>query len=157
MCLENFVERFLAALGFLSGVIALLSGLIMTMTWLHFSVPFGLNVKVSSFLLMLSFMILVATSIVAPVVLKNEVHMHKRIPDYLRDIFCDSHWMPDRLICYLQMQGSRDQGIMIQLIVDYLWYDGHDCSVIKEPDQTFGCQSDKRWFEHLGHPSYQKD
>jgi hypothetical protein len=27
-----------------------------TMTWLHFSVPFGLNVNVSSFLLMLSFM-----------------------------------------------------------------------------------------------------
>jgi uncharacterized membrane protein len=68
---ENIVEKFLAALGFLLGVIAFLSGLIMTMTWLHFSVPLGLNVDVSSFLLMLSFMILVATSIVALVVLKN--------------------------------------------------------------------------------------
>jgi hypothetical protein len=68
---ENIVEKFLAALGFLLGVIAFLSGLIMTMTWLHFSVPLGLNVDVSSFLLMLSFMILVATSIVVLVVLKN--------------------------------------------------------------------------------------
>jgi hypothetical protein len=68
---EIFIEKFSVALGFLSVVIALLSGLIMTMTWLHFLVPFGLNVDVSSFLLMLSFMILAATSIVAPVVLKN--------------------------------------------------------------------------------------
>jgi hypothetical protein len=50
---ENFIEKFSAALGFLSGVIAFLSGLIVTMTWLHFSVPLGLNVDVSSFLLML--------------------------------------------------------------------------------------------------------
>jgi hypothetical protein len=69
--LENFVEKFSAVLGFLSGVIAFLSDLIVTMTWLHFSVPLGLNVDVSSFLLMLSFMILAATSTVAPVVLKN--------------------------------------------------------------------------------------
>jgi hypothetical protein len=68
---ENFIEKFSGALGFLLGVIAFLSGLIVTMTWLHFSVPLGLNVNVSSFLLMLSFMILAATSIVAPVVLKN--------------------------------------------------------------------------------------
>jgi hypothetical protein len=68
---ENFVEKFSAALSFLSGVISFLSGLIMIMTWLHFSVPLGLNVNVSSFLLMLSFMILAATSIVASVVLKN--------------------------------------------------------------------------------------
>jgi hypothetical protein len=68
---ENFVENFSAALGFLSGVIAFLSGLIMIMTWLYFLVPLGLNVDVSSFLLMLSFMILVATSIVASVVLKK--------------------------------------------------------------------------------------
>jgi hypothetical protein len=68
---ENFVEKFLVALCFLSGVITFLSGLIVTMTWLHFLVPLGLNVDVSSFLLMLSFMILEATSIVAPVVLKN--------------------------------------------------------------------------------------
>jgi hypothetical protein len=68
---ENFIEKFSAALGFLSSVIAFLSGLIMTMTWLHFSVPFGLNVDVSSFLLMLSFMILAVTTILALVVLKN--------------------------------------------------------------------------------------
>jgi hypothetical protein len=68
---EKFIEKFLTALGFLSGVIAFLSGLIVTMTWLHFSVPLGLNVGVSSFLLLLSFMILAATLIVAPVVLKN--------------------------------------------------------------------------------------
>jgi hypothetical protein len=71
MCRENFIEKFSAALGFLSGVIAFLSGLIMTMTWLHLSVTLGLNVDVSSFLLMLSFMILTATSIVPLVVLKN--------------------------------------------------------------------------------------
>jgi hypothetical protein len=68
---ENFVEKFLAALGFLSGVITFISGLIVTMTWFHFLVPLGLNVDDSSFLLMLSFVILAATSIVAPVVLKN--------------------------------------------------------------------------------------
>jgi hypothetical protein len=72
--LENFVEKFLTALGFLSGVIVFLSGLIMTMTWLHFLVPLGLNAKVSSFLLMLSFKILVATLIVAPMVLKMDVY-----------------------------------------------------------------------------------
>jgi hypothetical protein len=66
---ENFVENFSVVLGFLSSVLAFLSGLIVTMTWLHFLVPLGLNVNVSSFLLMLSFMILAATSIVAPVVL----------------------------------------------------------------------------------------
>jgi hypothetical protein len=55
------------------------------------------------------------------------------------------------------MQGSRDQGIMIQLIVDYLWHDTHDCSMIRELDQTSWCQSDKRRLEHLGHPSYQVD
>jgi hypothetical protein len=70
---ENFIEKFSAALGFLSGVIAFLSGLIVTMTWLHFLVPLGLNVNVSYFFLMLSFMILVATSIVSPVVLKMDV------------------------------------------------------------------------------------
>jgi hypothetical protein len=73
MHLENFVEKFLTALGFLSGLITFLFGLIVTMTWLHFLVPLGLNVNVSSFLLMLSFMILAATSIVAPVVLKMDV------------------------------------------------------------------------------------
>jgi hypothetical protein len=62
----------------------------------------------------------------------HKVHMHERIPDSHRDIFCDSHWTLDRLICQLQMQGSGDQGIMIQLIIDYLWYDAHTCSVISE-------------------------
>jgi hypothetical protein len=74
--LENFVEKFLAALGFLSGVIAFLSGLIVTMIWLHILVPLGLNVNVSSFLLKLSFMILAATSIMALVVLKMDVCRH---------------------------------------------------------------------------------
>jgi hypothetical protein len=71
--LENFIEEFLAALGFLSGVIAFLFGLIVTMNWLHFLVPMGFNVNVSSFPQMLSFMILVATSIIASVVLKMDV------------------------------------------------------------------------------------
>jgi hypothetical protein len=44
---ENFIEKFLVALGFLSGVIAFLASLIVTMTWLHCSVPLGLNVNVS--------------------------------------------------------------------------------------------------------------
>jgi hypothetical protein len=70
---KNLVENFLAVLGFLSGVIAFLSGRIMTMTRLHFLVHLGLNVNVSSFLLMLSFMILAATSIVALMVLKIDV------------------------------------------------------------------------------------
>jgi hypothetical protein len=68
---EKFIEKLLAALGFLSGVIAFFSGLIVTMTWLHFLVPVGLNVDVSSVLLMLSFMILATISIMALVVLKN--------------------------------------------------------------------------------------
>jgi hypothetical protein len=66
---ENFIEKISAALGFLSGLIAFCSSLIVTMTWLHYSVPLGLNVNVSSFPLMLSFMILAATSIVAPTVI----------------------------------------------------------------------------------------
>jgi hypothetical protein len=71
--LKNFIEKFLAALRFLSGVIAFFSSLIVAMTWLHFLVPLCLNMNVSSFLLMLSFMILAATSIVALVVLKMDV------------------------------------------------------------------------------------
>jgi hypothetical protein len=71
---ENFIEKSSVVLGFFLGVIAFLSSLIMTMTWLHFLVPLGLNVNVSSFLLMLSFMILAATSIVALLVLKMDVH-----------------------------------------------------------------------------------
>jgi hypothetical protein len=68
---ENFSKKLSAALGFLLGVIALRSGLIVTMTWLHCSVPLGLNVNVYSFPLMLSLMIPAATSIMAPAVLKN--------------------------------------------------------------------------------------
>jgi hypothetical protein len=67
---ENFSKKFSAALGFLSSVIALHSGLIVTMTSLHYLVLLGLNVN-ASFRLMLSLMIPVATSIVAPAVLKN--------------------------------------------------------------------------------------
>jgi hypothetical protein len=62
----------------------------------------------------------------------HEVHGYERTPDSHWDIFCNSFWMPDRLICQLQMHGSRDQGIMIQLIIDYLWYDAHACSKITE-------------------------
>jgi hypothetical protein len=129
---------------------AFLYGMIVTLSWLHFLVPLGLNVDVSSFLLMLGFMIIAATSIVASVVLKNglprrseyltidfhfkylEVHRHERIPDSHQDIFRNSHWTSNRLIRQLQMQGSRDQGVRIQLIKDYLWYDAHACSVISE-------------------------
>jgi hypothetical protein len=68
---ENCGKKFSVALGFLSGVITFHSDLIVTMTWLHCSVPLGLNVNVSSLPLMLSMMILAATSIVAPAVLKN--------------------------------------------------------------------------------------
>jgi hypothetical protein len=68
---ENFVENFSVVLDFLSSVIAFFSGLIMTMTWLHFLVPLGLNVNVYSSLLMLNFVILAATSIMAQMVQKN--------------------------------------------------------------------------------------
>jgi hypothetical protein len=68
---EKFGKKFSAALGFLSGVIAFCSGLIVTMTWLHYLVPLGLNVSVSSSPLMLSLMIPVTPSIMAPAVLKN--------------------------------------------------------------------------------------
>jgi hypothetical protein len=62
----------------------------------------------------------------------HEVHRYERIPDSHQDIFHNSHWMPDRLIRQLQMHGNRDQEIMIQLIVDYLWHDTHTCSEITE-------------------------
>jgi hypothetical protein len=48
----------------------------------------------------------------------HKVHKHERIPDSHWDIFRDSHWMLGPLIDQLQMQGSRDKGIMIQLIID---------------------------------------
>jgi predicted ferric reductase len=87
-CRENFIEKFLAALAFLSGVIVFLSGLTVIMTWLHFLVPLGSNVTDSSFLLMLSCMILVATSIVASVVLKMDVC--RQIPLILRRSFLNT-------------------------------------------------------------------
>jgi hypothetical protein len=40
--------------------------------------------------------------------------------------------MLDRLIRQQQMHRSRDQGIMIQLITDYLWHDAHTCYEITE-------------------------
>jgi hypothetical protein len=112
----NFIEKFLAVLGFLSGVIAFLSRPIMTMTWLHFLVPLGLNLDVSSFLLMLSFYDpscninhgFGRTQEWSPnyerYLMTNihfqyhEVHRHERIPDSHWDIFRNSHWMSDRLI-----------------------------------------------------------
>jgi hypothetical protein len=56
-CRVDFIEKFSAALGFISGVMASLSGPFVNLTWWHCLMPFGLNVNVSSFLLMLSFMI----------------------------------------------------------------------------------------------------
>jgi hypothetical protein len=43
----------------------------------------------------------------------HEVHRPERIPDSQWDIIRGSHWKLDQLICQMQMQGSRDQGIMI--------------------------------------------
>jgi hypothetical protein len=62
----------------------------------------------------------------------HKVYRYKRIPYSHWDILCNSHWTPDRLICQLQMHGSRDQGSMIQLIIDYLWHNAHACSEITE-------------------------
>jgi hypothetical protein len=69
--LRKIHRKFSAALGFLLGVIAFRSGLIVAMTRLHYLVPLGLNVNVFSFPLMLSFMIPAAISIVATAVLRN--------------------------------------------------------------------------------------
>jgi hypothetical protein len=68
---ENFIEKFSTTLGYISGVTAFCSSLVVTMTWLHCSMPLVLNVNVSCFPLMLSMMIPAATSIMAPAVLKN--------------------------------------------------------------------------------------
>jgi hypothetical protein len=105
---RKFHRKILGGARLLIGVIAFLSSVIVTMTWLHCSAPLGLNVNVSSFPLMLSFMIPAATSIVALAVLKNEwylttdihleyheVHRYERIPDSHWDIFHNSHWTSD--------------------------------------------------------------
>jgi hypothetical protein len=55
----------------------------------------------------------------------HKVHRYEGIPNSHRDMFRNSHWMPNRLIHQLQIYGGRDQGIMIQLIVDYLWPCSH--------------------------------
>jgi hypothetical protein len=62
----------------------------------------------------------------------HEVHIYERLPNSHRDIFRNSHSTLERLIRQLQMHGSRDQGIMIQLIIEYLWHDAHACSEIIE-------------------------
>jgi hypothetical protein len=64
--------------------------------------------------------------------LYHEVPGYERIPDSHRDIFHNSHWTPDRLIHQLQVHGSRDEGIMIQLTIAFLWHDAHACSEITE-------------------------
>jgi hypothetical protein len=110
---KNFIEKFSAALGCLSGVIALLSGLIVTMTWLHFSVPLGLNVNGRLFptdveLYDPSCNINCGSGGTQEWPPKNEryltigihfkyheVHRHERIPDSHRDFFRDSHRTPD--------------------------------------------------------------
>jgi hypothetical protein len=61
-----------------------------------------------------------------------KVHRYERIPDSHRDIFCNSHWTPDRFIRQFHMHGSRDQGIMTKLIIDCLWHNAHACSEITE-------------------------
>jgi hypothetical protein len=59
-----------------------------------------------------------------------EVHGYERIPDSHRDTIPNSYWMSHRFIH--QLHGSMDQGIMIQLIVDYLCHDAHTCFEITE-------------------------
>jgi hypothetical protein len=132
----------------LSGVTTFLSRLIVTMTWLHCSAPLGLNVNVSfpanvelydpSCNINRGFGVqkwppknewYLMTDIHLEY---HKVHMYERIPDSHRDIFHNSHWMPDRLIRQLQIHGSWDQAIMFQLIIDFLWHDAHACSEITE-------------------------
>jgi hypothetical protein len=62
----------------------------------------------------------------------HEIHRYERTPEFHQDIFRNPNRMPDRLIRQLQMNESRNQGIMIELIVDYLWHDAHACSEIRE-------------------------
>jgi hypothetical protein len=47
----------------------------------------------------------------------HEVHGYERIPDSQWDIFRNSYWTPDRLICQLQMHGSRD--FALGLAIDF--------------------------------------
>jgi hypothetical protein len=98
--------------GFLLGVIAFLSGLIVTMTWLHFLVLLGLNVNVvfpaDVELYDPSCNINHGSGGTQEWPPKNEqyltidihfeyheVHMHERIPNSHWDIFHDSHWTLD--------------------------------------------------------------
>jgi hypothetical protein len=109
---ENFVEKFSAALGFLSGVIAFLSDLIMIMPWLHFLVPLNLNVYVSSFLLMLSFMILAVTTIVAPVVLQNDILRMSGINE--RYLTTAIHFEYNKVHRYERIPNSHQDSFLIQ-------------------------------------------
>jgi hypothetical protein len=147
---RKFSRKILDCARLLIGCHSILSCLIVTMTWLHFLVRLGLNVDVSSFLLMLSFYDPSCNInrcsggtqewppknkryLMSHIHFKyHKVHRHERIPDSHQDIFLNSHWTSDRLIRQLQMQGSGDQGIMIQLIIDDLWHDTHVCSMISE-------------------------
>jgi hypothetical protein len=123
---ENFIEKFSAMLGFLLGVIAFLSSLIVTMTWLHFLVPFVFECGCLLFpvdveLYDPSYNINRGSGDTQEWPPKNErylmkdihfeyhkVHRHERIPDSHQDIFHDSHQTLDQLIHQLQIQGSRD-------------------------------------------------
>jgi hypothetical protein len=62
----------------------------------------------------------------------HEIHMYERTHDFHRDIFCNPNKTPDQLIRQLRMHGSRNHGIMIELIEDYLWHDAHAVSEIIE-------------------------
>jgi hypothetical protein len=116
---EDFEEKFLVVLGFLSDVIAFLSGLIMSMTWLHFSVPLGFQCECLLFPTDVELYDPTCNIncgsggtqewppnneryLMIDIHFKyHEVHRHERILDSHRDIFRDSHWTVDRLICQL--------------------------------------------------------
>jgi hypothetical protein len=108
-------------LGFLSGVIAFLSGLIVTMTLLHFFCTLGFececllfpadvelydpscNVNHGSGATQDGCLLSYTTHSWEAIPKYHEVHMHERIPDSHRDIFPGSRWKQDRLIHQLQM------------------------------------------------------
>jgi hypothetical protein len=75
----------------------------------------------------------------------HEVHRYERIPDSLRDIFCNSYWVLHRLIFC---------NFMTQLIIDYLWHDAHACSeIIKSLIKLLGANQTtdgwNTWVTHL--------